>query len=148
MEITEFSEQALLIRKGYDSTWLDQAFEIYNRTELKRGNKSQVHEAFSQSQVVSSVWFNSKLIGVGRAISDFKMYSSIFDVVIDPVFQNKGVGKVLMTSLLEPLTGTCVYLTSTFGNEQFYKKLGFRFHKSAMALYPERMQNTPYLSKN
>ncbi len=52
-----------------------------------------------------------------------------------------------MTSLLERLEGTLVYLTSTFGNEGFYKKFGFRFQKSALALYPERMKNTPYLFK-
>ena len=53
-----------------------------------------------------------------------------------------------MSSLIEPLQGTCIYLTSTFGNEEFYKNLGFRFHKSALALYPEKMRQTPYLFRN
>jgi len=76
------------VRTGYDSLWLDQALEIYNRTEMKRGNRDQVHQAFSQSQVVVSVWSGTKLLGVGRAISDFRMYSAIFDVVVDPDCQN------------------------------------------------------------
>ncbi len=133
------------IRRNYDPTWLDQALQIYNRTEMKRGNREQVHQAFSNSQVVVSAWQNNDLIAIGRAISDFKMYSAVFDVVVDPDFQKRGVGKTIMTNLIEPLAGTCIYLTSTFGNEDFYKKLGFRFHRSALALYPAKMQNTPYL---
>lgn len=146
-EITK-STESLIVRKGYDPAWLDQALTIYNRTEMKRGNRDQVHQAFSQSQVVVSVWNGSKLVGTGRAISDFKMYSGIFDVVVDPDCQKQGIGRLIMSSLIESLQGTCIYLTSTFGNEAFYKRLGFRFHKSAMALYPEKMQNTPYLFRN
>ena len=31
---------------------------------------------------------------------------------------------------------TCIHLTATFGNEEFYKNLGFKRHKTAMAKYP------------
>ncbi|MGE0633581.1 MAG: GNAT family N-acetyltransferase, partial [Pseudobdellovibrionaceae bacterium] len=140
--------EALEIRMGYEPSWLGQALEVYNRTEMKRPNRDQVHLAFSNSQVVATVWKNDRLIAVGRAISDFKMYSGIYDLAVDPEFQKIGIGRKLMTKLLEPLQGTCVFLTSTFGNEEFYQRLGFRFHKSALALYPERMQTTPYLYKN
>ncbi len=138
-------DDSLNVCKGYDPTWLDQALDIYNQTEMKRGNRDQVHQAFSQSQLVISVWSGKRLLGVGRAISDLKMYSAIFDVVVDPTYQKRGIGRMIMTSLVEPLRHTCIYLTSTFGNEEFYQKLGFRFHRTALALYPEKMQNTPYL---
>ena len=29
-----------------------------------------------------------------------------------------------------------IHLTSTFGNEDFYKKLGFKKHKTAYSKYP------------
>ncbi len=81
-------------------------------------------------------------------ITDFEMYSSIFDVVVDPMFQKSGVGKIVMSSLIMKAPNTCIYLTSTFGNEVFYHKLGFRFHKSAMALYPESFGRTPYSDRD
>ncbi len=147
MNTPEF-ETSLAMKKGYDSSWLDQALEIYNRTELKRSNREQVHQAFLQSQVVITVWIGTTLVGVGRAISDFKMYSGIFDVVVDPSVQGQGIGRRIMKALIEPLRETCIFLTSTFGNEEFYRSLGFRFHKTALALYPERMQHSPYLVQN
>jgi ribosomal protein S18 acetylase RimI-like enzyme len=133
------------VRYGYDAAWLDKAIEIYNKTEMKRTNSEKVGRAFSNSQVVVSVWLNDRLVSVGRMITDFEMYSSIFDVVVDPDFQKKGLGQAVMKALIEKVPKTCIYLTSTFGNEAFYHKLGFRFHKSAMALYPESFGRTPYL---
>ncbi len=133
------------VRYGFDPVWLDRAIEIYNKTEMKRNNSDKVGRAFANSQVVASVWVNDRLVAIGRMITDFEMYSSIFDVVVDPEFQKKGLGQMVMKALLEKAPKTCIYLTSTFGNEAFYHKLGFRLHKSAMALYPESFGRTPYL---
>lgn len=133
------------VRYGYDAVWLDKAIEIYNKTETKRNNPEKVGRAFSKSQVVVSVWSQDQLVSIGRMITDFEMYSSIFDVVVDPEFQKKSLGQIVMKALIEKAPTTCIYLTSTFGNEAFYHKLGFRFHKSAMALYPESFGRTPYL---
>lgn len=133
------------VRYGFDPAWLERTLEIYNKTEMKRNNSDKVGRAFANSQVVASVWMNDRLVAIGRMITDFEMYSSIFDVVVDPEFQKKGLGQMVMKALIEKAPKTCIYLTSTFGNEAFYHKLGFRFHKSAMALYPESFGRTPYL---
>jgi len=69
-------------------------------------------------------------------MSDGTCYSTIFDVGVLPEFQKSGIGKGLMQQLLAGLEHTCVHLTSTFGNETFYEKLGFKHHKTAMAKYP------------
>ena len=41
-----------------------------------------------------------------------------------------------MEALLRGNEHLLVYLTSTFGNEGFYSKLGFKKHKTAYAKYP------------
>jgi len=132
---------------GYKPEWLDEMLAVYNKTELKRseGAAARVNKAFSNSQVVASIWKDQRLVAIGRMITDFEMYSTIFDVVVDPEFQKNGMGRQIMWALIETVPGTCIYLTSTFGNESFYHKQGFRFHKSAMALYPESFGKTPYL---
>ena len=132
-------------RDDYDSSWVDQMISIYNQTELKRTNPEKVDRAFKNSYAVVSCWKEEKLIGIGRMISDGEMYSAIFDVVIDPEFQKSGLGKSIMKALAARAPHTCIHLTSTFGNEQFYQKLGFKKHKTAMALYPETIQHSPYL---
>ena len=136
-----------LIRDDYSSAWLEQIVAIHNKTELKRTNPDKVERAFKNSFAVVSCWKNDQLIGIGRMISDGEMYAGIFDVVVDPEFQKMGVGKAIMNALISKVPQACIHLTSTFGNEEFYRKLGFKKHKTAMALYPEKNQNSPYLEQ-
>ena len=133
------------IRFGFDVIWIERMIVLYNKTEMKRNDPQKVLRAFVNSQVVVSVWFEESMLGIGRMITDFEMYSAIFDVVIDPDFQKKGLGKLVMDSLISKAPQTCIHLTSTFGNEFFYKKLGFKFHKTAMALYPTNLGKSKYL---
>jgi aralkylamine N-acetyltransferase len=48
----------------------------------------------------------------------------------------KGIGKGLMQELLNGNEQIPIHLTSTFGNEEFYKKLGCKKHKTALSKYP------------
>ena len=64
------------------------------------------------------------------------MYSSIYDVVVDPEFQKQGIGRAIIQRLVQKAPGTCIHLTSTFGNEDFYKRIGFKRHKTAFGKYP------------
>jgi len=63
-------------------------------------------------------------------------YGIVFDVAVLPEYQKKGIGKGLMNVLLKGEEHMPIHLTSTFGNEDFYKKLGFKKHKTAYAKYP------------
>lgn len=139
--------ESVSLQYGYKSEWLDKTMAVFNKTEMKRAQEfaGMVNRAFQNSQVVASLWLGDRLIAIGRMITDFEMYSTIFDVVVDPEFQKQGHGQRIMAALIEKAPGTCIYLTSTFGNEEFYHKLGFRYHKTAMALYPEQLGRTPYL---
>lgn len=131
----------------YDSKWIDQIIAIHNKTEMKRNSaqKDVIDKAFSLSYAVISAWIEDRLVAVGRMISDGQMYSSIFDVVVDPEFQKMGIGKEVVSRLIAKAPSTCIHLTSTFGNESFYAKLGFKKHKTAMALYPGKLATSPYL---
>lgn len=131
----------------YSPTWIDQILEIHNKTELKRGydRRKIICDAFQSSFAVVTAWKNTQLVGCGRMISDGQMYSGIFDVVIDPEFQKMGIGREIVKRLIAKAPQTCIHLTSTFGKEAFYAKLGFKKHKTAMALYPGNMSMSTYL---
>jgi len=140
------SKDQIEYRTGYDSKWIQQAFDLYNLAGLKRDNIIRVGKALENSAHVISAWRDSALVGIGRVLSDEVMYASIFDVAVLPNYQKRGIGRGIMTRLLATVPEACVHLTSTFGNEEFYQSLGFRYHKTAMALYPERLRQSPYLA--
>ena len=145
--VTTRAHMPFTVREGYDSRWLQSLMNLHNKTEMKRADAEQVGAAFSSSFVVATAWDQDRLIGCGRMISDGRMYSGIFDVVVDPEFQKRGVGRALMELLISKAPETCIHLTSTFGNENFYAKLGFKKHKTAMALYPPKMASSNYLDQ-
>ncbi len=130
---------------GYESKWIQEVTSLFNKTEMNRDNSVMVDRATQNSQVLASVWNGQNLLAIGRMLTDFQMYSNIFDVVVDPEFQKKGLGRRVMEALMAKAPATCFYLTSTFGNEPFYLNLGYRYHKTAMARYPEFFGKSSYL---
>jgi aralkylamine N-acetyltransferase len=116
-------------------------FELYEKVGLLRRfieNKEfeKVQSAFQKSYKVVTAWDGDKLIGSCRMLSDGICYGTVYDVAVLPDYQKKGIGKGLINSLLEGEEQIPILLTSTFGNEDFYRKLGFRKHKTAYAKYP------------
>ena len=125
-------------------------FEFYKTIGMMRrlveaGRFDLMQTAFERSYKVATAWDGQKLVAAGRMLSDGICYGSIFDVGVLPEYRKKGVGKGLMLTLLQgDEEHMPIHLTSTFGNEEFYRKLGFRKHKTAYSKYPFE---TEYLEK-
>jgi ribosomal protein S18 acetylase RimI-like enzyme len=83
--------------------------------------------AVDRSEPVVSIWDNNKLVGFARAISDGVYRATIFDVVIDCDYQQLGLGRRLVeTVLAHPCMQRVerIYLTTTH-HQGFYERLGF-----------------------
>lgn len=116
-------------------------FNLYEQVGLVAGHgkKRESHiikKSFENSSKVVTAWFDKKLVGAGRLLTDGLCYGCIFDVGVLPAYQKKGVGKRIVKELLNGTESLCIHLTSTFGSEGFYSRLGFKKHKTAMAKYP------------
>ncbi|KAK2988952.1 hypothetical protein RJ640_026220 [Escallonia rubra] len=44
--------------------------------------------------------FNGRLVGFGRAISDFGLTASIYDVMVMPTLQGRGIGRMIVQRLI------------------------------------------------
>ena len=72
----------------------------------------------------------SQLIGMGRVVGDGSMYFYIQDVIVDPSYQNAGVGSVLMEQienylLVAAKKGSTIGLLAAKGKEAFYTRYGY-----------------------
>ena len=110
----------------------------------KEKEEVKIKNAFSNSYKIVTAWDNDKLVSAGRLISDGVYYGMIFDVGVLPEYQKKGIGKKIVSILIENNEHFCIHLTSTFGNEIFYKNFGFYPHKTAMAKYPHKSKYLNY----
>ena len=111
--------------------------EIFRLAPLGTRDPEKLKIASENSPTVCSVFLDKSIIGFGRAISDGQYQSAIYDVVILPEYQNKGIGKSIMAALLEKLPKSApVLIFSSPGKQDFYRKLGFGNLKTGMGLFP------------
>jgi ribosomal protein S18 acetylase RimI-like enzyme len=88
--------------------------------------------AIDRSEPVVSAWDDNRLIGFARATSDGVYRATIWDVVIDNDYQRLGLGRKLVTMILEH---SCmqrvekIYLMTTH-QQSFYERLGFVVNSS------------------
>ena len=95
-------------------------------------SKEQTQAALSNSLYAVAVFENSQAVGMSRLIGD-GMYLVIADIVVNPVYQGKGIGSKIVSMLIEYTTKelpdggrTSIQLISEKGKEPFYEKLGFK----------------------
>lgn len=110
--------------------------EIYHSVGWTNHNEEKIKKVFQSSNVVAIAYDEDNIAGFGRALSDGVFNAAIYDVVVDEHYQNKGIGQKVIKNLLAQLDDiSCVHLVSTAGNEEFYRKAGFRKMKTGMARY-------------
>nr|QJH88216.1 Ycf52 [Pterocladia lucida] len=69
-----------------------------------------------------------RLIGFARATSDTTFNATIWDVVVHPDFQGKGLGKILMDQIVKQLRYYDISTITLFADPQvvsFYRNIGF-----------------------
>ena len=98
--------------------------------------------AFEASHTTVFIYEDSQLIGFGRAISDGEYQGAIYDIVVLPEVQGKGIGKIIMQTILDRLPDCNLILYANPGMEGFYKGLGFGLMKTGMAVFttPQAME--------
>jgi ribosomal protein S18 acetylase RimI-like enzyme len=92
----------------------------------------KVKKALQNSFLVVSMWEQKgkreRLIGFSRATSDHAFNATIWDVVIRPSFQGKGLGKALMRYTIKRLRSEDISNITLFADPHvidFYRSLGF-----------------------
>ena len=107
------------------------------------GDKSPLNleTAYSNSLFKCFVFDSGKLVGAGRALADGIDCSYICDVAVLPSHQGFGVGKGIVSRLVDLSKGHKKIILYTFpGKESFYRKLGFKRMTTAMAIFENPAQ--------
>jgi aralkylamine N-acetyltransferase len=110
----------------------------------RAGNINKIKTSFNSTYKIVTAWDADKIVGAGRLISDGECYGWIHDIGVHPKYQDKGIGQGIMCELMNGNEHLLFGLTSSFEAVEFYRKLGFKKHKTAMAKYPG---NSAYLEE-
>ena len=128
-------------KTGTDVIDWDSLIQLYFETDgviglARKGDHAKIKRAFLQSYRVVTAWKGNRIVGAGRMISDGECYGWIHDMAVLPDLQKQGIGRGIVEGLLDGNERLLIGLTSSFVAVDFYRRLGFKKHKTAHAKYP------------
>lgn len=97
---------------------------------------------FINSTLVISAWENERLVGAIRVLSDKFIRSVIYDLVVDPEYQSKGIGKELIKRCMEHFPNTEWLVQTEKHISGYYEKIGFKIYDDVVLTIPSIYQRT------
>ena len=130
-----------------DNVNWEELSEVFIKAPLSPREPSVIKKTFTNSMFKVMAFDDDKIIGAVRAISDGVSHAVIYDLVLLPEYQKKGIGKQMMNKLLNDSKVKTYMLYSVPGKEKFYEQFGFNTMKTAMARFsnPDKARGHGYI---
>lgn len=117
--------------------------EICASVGWSRREPGLIAQALLNSLAVVSIWDGPVLVGFARATGDRVFNATIWDVVVRPQYQRRGIGVLVMRELLKELDSYEIPLVTLYadpGTDGFYKRVGFMTDPSGVrGMFRERL---------
>lgn len=107
-------------------------FDLFSTTGWNQEYQATARDletALQHSQFLVCAYQDGRLIGFGRIVDDGVLHAMIYDLIVHPDFQNRGIG----STILEKLLAYClqnnirdIQLFAAADSRKFYKKHGFQ----------------------
>ena len=107
-------------------------FELFETTGWNKDyalSSIDLYQSIQNSSYCVSAYDDDKLIGFGRMLSDGIVHAVLFDVIVLPDFQGKGIGRKITEKILEVCKDNKIRDIQLFcakGKIKFYEKFGFK----------------------
>ena len=103
--------------------------ELFESVDWGTRKDEKINKNRENSVFAVCVYDEEKIVGMARVIGDGS-YFMVFDLCVRKEYQGKGVGKLLVTEILDWYKDiededTVLHLGSAEGKEKFYEKFGF-----------------------
>jgi ribosomal protein S18 acetylase RimI-like enzyme len=123
-----------------DVDW-EELSALYRAAPLGDKKPSSLKTVFTNSMFKCFVCEHGRLVGAGRALADGADCSYICDIAVLPGHQGTGLGKQILSYLVERSRGhKKIILYAVPGKEAFYRKFGFMRMTTAMAIFENQQQ--------
>ena len=113
---------------------VDEFLDIIESVGFKTYTKEQVEKTLKNTMYMVKATIDNRVVGIGRVVGDFSIVCCLSDICVRPEYQGKGIGMKIVNKLKKMIEDGVkegeriqIELTPTAGNEEFYKKAGFKY---------------------
>ena len=113
---------------------VDEFLDVIESVGFKTYSKEQVEIALKNTMYMVKATVDGNLVGIGRVVGDFGIVCCLSDICVKPEFQGRGIGLKIVNKLKQMIENGVkvgekmqIELIPTAGNEEFYKKAGFKY---------------------
>jgi len=113
---------------------VNEFLDIIESVGFKTYSKEQVEKALGNTMYMVKAIVDDKVVGIGRVVGDFSIVCCLSDICVRPEYQGRGIGLKIVNKLKQMIEDGVkeggkmqIELTPTAGNEEFYKKAGFKY---------------------
>lgn len=108
--------------------------EVIESVGFKTYSIEQVEKALKNTMYMVSAIVDNKTVGIGRVVGDYSIVCCLSDICVRPEYQGQGIGLKIVNKLKTMVEEGVkvgekmqIELIPTAGNEEFYKKAGFKY---------------------
>ncbi len=110
----------------------DAYYSLFTTTgwnEEYKASPEDLERANQNSWLALCAYDDDKLVGFGRVVTDFVLHAMIFDMIVLPEHQGRGIGTLILARLVDrckELNIRDIQLFCAKGKRPFYEKNGFQ----------------------
>lgn len=117
---------------------LAQLAELYDVTWWAKDRPpDQIRRALEYSHPILTAWEGDRMVGFARVISDRTYRATIWDVIVRPAHQGRGIGAALVQAAIDhpDLKTVTLFMLLTKDQHRFYERLGFITDRDMSMIY-------------
>ncbi|MBI4821850.1 MAG: GNAT family N-acetyltransferase [Deltaproteobacteria bacterium] len=106
---------------------VEQIIEVFQSSGIRRptSEPQRIARMFENANLVVSAFSGPRLVGVGRALTDFSYCCYVSDLAVRRDFQHQGIGKAILERLRGAAGPECVFfLHAAPLAKAYYPKIG------------------------
>jgi len=96
----------------------------------------RVQKMLDHADLTSTVWDGERLVGFGRALTDFSYCCYLSDMAVDRDYQHQGIGRAMISSIRDYLgSEVMLLLLSAPEAMEYYPHIGFEKADNAWIIH-------------
>jgi predicted N-acetyltransferase YhbS len=95
-----------------------------------------MRDMLANADIVITAWDGPRMVGISRAISDFRYATYLSDLAVRESHQRLGIGKELIRRTQREAPQATLILLAAPAAVDYYPRIGFKRHDSCWLLRP------------